>query len=192
MTHRGIALLAALAFASGCSDSTTEPIVGFDGALSFTYTGGGGGTHNASGDFTSQGQLGTSSWAVGTRQEADGLLGVVSVQPRSSTTHDFTILAVTRLTPGSSGVGAGCDPDVDVDCTGIVFYRGVSNSGFTYDFFCVLTTGSVAISSISTTRAQGTFSGTGFCYDFDGEEQPFTATNGTFNVALISDTQFPG
>ncbi len=190
MTHRGLALLAALAFASGCSD-TTEPIVGFNGALSFTYTGAGGGTHNASGDFTSAGQVTTSSWAVGSRYETDATLGVVSVQPRSSTTHDMTILAVTRLTPGSTGVGAGCDPDVDVDCTGIVFYRGLSNTGFTYEFFCVLTTGSVAISSISSTRAQGTFSGTGFCYDFDGVEQSFTMTNGTFNVALISDTQFP-
>lgn len=182
---------ALLVLAASCSDSPSTPIVGFNGALSFTYTGGGGGTHTADGDFTAitSSNLYTTDWAYGVRSEVDVVLGIVSNQPRTATSHDMTILAVNRLTTGSSSISADCDPDVDAGCTGVVFFRGQSNTFTTYEHYCILTTGTVNIASISNSRATGTFSGSGFCFDVDSNDEPFVVTNGTFNVALLSDAQ---
>lgn len=193
MKLRVIAVLVAAVAVAGCSDSPTPPVVGFNGALSFTYTGGGGGTHSANGDFTTitSTNLYTAPWAYGVRSDAEVVVGVVSNQPRTLTTHDLTVIAINRLTPGTASFSATCDPDVETACTGMVFYRGQSNTFATYEFFCILTSGTVNLSALSATRAQGTFSGSGFCFDSADNSQPFTVTGGTFDVAVLSESQLP-
>ena len=194
MQLRGIAVLATLAVIAGCSDGPTPPVVGFYGALSFTYTGGGGGTHTADGDFTTvtSANLYAQDWAYGARSDEEVVVGIVSNQPRSLTTHDMSILVINRLTTGSSSFSVDCDPEVTDACTGFVFYRAVPNAGGAgYEAYCILTSGSVNLTTISNSRAQGTFNGSGLCFDVDFNDEPFTVTGGTFNVALLSENQVP-
>ena len=188
MKHRALSFIAVVAALAGCTDST-GPVVGFNGAVSFTYSGAGGGTHSANGDFTAvtSANLYTEDWAYGVRSDVDVVTGVVSNQPRTTTTHDMMIIGVNRVTAGSSSISAECDPEVDEACTGFVFYRGQSNTFGTFEHFCILTSGSVNITSISNSRMVGTFSGSGFCFDDEQNEDAFTVTNGTFDVALISE-----
>mgnify|MGYP003580820456 CR=1 FL=1 len=188
MKHRVLSLVAVLAALTGCSDSTS-PVVGFNGAGSFTYTGAGGGTHSASGDFTAvtAANLYAEDWAYGVRSDAEVVTGVFSNQPRTTTTHDMMVIGINRVTAGSSSISAECEPEVDEACTGFVFYRGQSNAFGTFEHVCILTSGSVNITSISNSRMVGTFSGSGFCFDNEQNEDSFTVTNGSFDVALISE-----
>jgi hypothetical protein len=68
----------------------------------------------------------------------------------------------------------------------VVVLLGNSNSTLDVQQQCALTSGSVVISSISASRAAGTFSGSGTCLSSVGTPSNFSITGGTFDVALVA------
>jgi hypothetical protein len=180
---RGLIALALLASLS-CSDSSGPNILG---TVSFTYTGGGGGTFTASGNapsFSVAPPTGT-SWAVGYVEA--GEMFVAAGKPRSGARIDLALLRIGRTTAGSEPIDVNCDVDGSTPCTGMMFALNFDGNGDTGDFFCVLTGGTIVVSSVSSSRARGTFSGTGECVaGTGGAISAFSATNGTFDVAMVA------
>jgi len=169
-----IVLLGALA----CSDSAGPG----HGSLSFAYTGAGGGNFSASGDaaFTT----GT-SWAAGFLRTGETHVGAAN--PRSGVLIDLAILRLERTTPGSESIDPACNIDGSTACTGMDFYLNFNGDGDTRDFGCALTSGTIVLTEISSSRAKGTFSGTGMCVDgTGGASEAFSVSNGAFDVALVA------
>ena len=99
-----------------CSDST-EPNV--FGSLTFSYTGGGGGTFTAQGGAPSFDAPSTTvSWAVGYTETGETF--VVASKPRTGQQVDLAILRIQRTSPGSEPIDPACDEDGDVACTVMV------------------------------------------------------------------------
>ena len=169
-----IVLLGALA----CSDSAGPG----RGSVAFTYTGAGGGNFSASGDaaFTT----GT-SWAAGFVQTGETHVGASN--PRSGGLVDLAILRLERTTPGSESIDPACNIDGSTSCTGMHFYLNFNGNGDTGDFFCGLTSGTIVLTEVSSSRAKGTFSGSGTCVDgTGGASEVFSVSNGAFDVALVA------
>jgi hypothetical protein len=173
-----------LATLASCSDSSGPS--GFNGTVSFTYSGATTGSFSASGGIPS-GAPETEEWAVGFRSDEEQLVGATAIVPRSSTKHDFFFLQLPRLTVGSSTITDNCTAE---NCAAVVVDLNVDNTSGDSDFFCGLTQGTITITSISSTRVEGTFNGTGECITTAPNAVAFAITNGSFNVALVSDTGF--
>lgn len=172
-----LALLGALS----CGDST-EPNV--FGSLTFSYTGGGGGTFTAQGGVPSFDAPSTTvSWAVGYTETGETF--VAASKPRSGQNVDMAILRIQRTSAGSEPIDTGCDEDGAVACTVMVLFLNFNGNGDTGDFICGLTSGTIVITDISSTRAKGTFSGSGTCLaGTGGASSAFAVTNGSFDVAM--------
>ena len=166
-----------------CSDSSGPEM---RGSVAFTYTGAGGGTYSASGDAPSSTatEPPTGSWAAGYVRANES--HVVGSTPRSGVLIDLALLRLERTTPGSVSIDPACNIDGSTSCTGMNFYLNFNGDGDTGDFFCGLTSGTIVLTEVSSTRAKGTFSGNGNCVDgTGGSPSVFTVSNGTFDVALI-------
>jgi hypothetical protein len=176
-------LAIALFEALSCSESSGPNILG---SMTFTYTGGGGGTFSASGDAPSLTAPPTAtSWAVGFVGEGGTEVG--ASKPRSGGLVDLAVLRFQRQTVGSVNIDANCDIDGDVNCNGMILFLNFNGNGDTGDFFCGLTTGTIALIEAPMGRFKGTFSGTGNCVaGTGGAVTAFTVTNGTFDVALVA------
>ncbi len=177
-------LASALLAALSCSDSTEPSVLG---SMSFTYTGGGGGTFNVSGNappLTGTAPTST-SWAVGYVENGEVFLG--ASKPRSGQQVDLVVVRIQRTTAGSEPIDATCDEDGDVACSTMVLFLNFNGNGDSGDFFCGLTTGTIVITEISSSRAKGTFSGNGNCVSgTGGTPAAFTVTGGTFDVAMVT------
>ena len=181
MTLRYRSLLAVLVLAAGCGEGPTT-IVGFNGALAFSYSGASTGSFNASGAIpTTSAEQRTTPWAAG-YVEPGNQTSVAAATPRDASTHDFVDLYINRNTVGSSTVNSSCSSS----CSGLSFIIGAANTGASSATSCFLTDGSIAITEKSDTRVKGTFSGTGTCVSSAGGSGSFTATGGTFDVPFIT------
>jgi hypothetical protein len=186
--------VAALAFVSACGDDGPNDPSNFSGTVSFAYTGAGGGNFNVSGAAPAlSANFGGSNWAAGSRDDAANQVGLVAVRTRSGGRYDVVYLGINRVTVGSSTVQANCDPDLGENCSGLVFFTNIADTDDEYDFFCFATSGTMAITSISDTRAEGTFTGGGTCISGapGGGTSTFAITNGAFNVRLLAESQLP-
>jgi len=185
MFRRALTIAAFAAVA--CSDGTGP--TGLNGIVSFTFTGGGGGSWSVSAAAPGPGSAGTSSnMTAGVQDAESGMTVVMAFKALGGDTGDMLIIGINRLTVGSSPVASDCDPEGDVPCSGLIFAMSFNGNGDLAGQWCTLTTGSLVISEITTTRIVGTFSGTGECYDEANDDlSVFTITNGTFNVALVSN-----
>jgi hypothetical protein len=180
--HRRYFLLAgALALVASCGDSGTGSN-NLSGSLSFTYSGAISGSFSASGTLPVVTSLDTQQWAVGLRDDSQGEVIVEASKPRTSTSHDVVVLFITRTTVGSSSVDCGQNT-----CADLFFDFDADNSTGDAQQSCFLTSGTLAISTITTSRVTGTFSGTGACFDVGGGSASFTVNSGTFDVALVQD-----
>jgi len=181
---RHVLVSAALFSALSCSDSSGP---GIHGSLAFTYTGAGGGTFSASGDapaFGAPPPPGT-SWVGGYVQANQSFVG--GSTPRSGVLIDLAIVRVERTTPGSESIDPACNIDGSAPCTGMNFYLNFNGDGDTGDFFCGLTSGTIVLTAVSSSRAKGTFSGSGSCFDgTGGGPSVFSVSNGSFDVALVA------
>ena len=168
--------------ALSCSDSSGPT----RGSLAFTYTGAGGGTFSASGDAPpSSGPPTGTSWAAGYLQANQSFLA--GSTPRSGVLIDLAILRAERTTPGSESIDSVCNIDGSASCTGMNFYLNFNGDGDTGDFFCGLTSGTIVLTEVSSSRAKGTFSGGGTCFDgTGGGSEASEVSNGAFDVALIA------
>jgi hypothetical protein len=180
--HRRYSLLAAaLALVASCGDSGTENN-NLSGSVNFTYSGAISGSFAASGALPVITSLETQQWAVGARDEANGEIIVEALKPRTSTSHDVAVLFIPRLTVGSSSVDCP-----QTTCAGGFFDFDVNNSTGDSQQTCFLATGTLTISTITSSRVTGTFSGTGSCVDASQNIAAFSVNSGTFDVALVQD-----
>ena len=174
-----VALLGALA----CSDSSGPTT---HGSLAFTYTGGGGGSFSAAGDAPSLISPPTAtSWAVGYVQAGETY--VAASNPRSGGRQDLAILRIELTSTGSQSIDASCNIDGSTSCTGMELSLNFNGNGDTADFFCGLTSGTIVVTEKTSSRAKGTFSGSGSCVaGTGGAISAFAVTNGSFDVALVT------
>ena len=180
MRFKPLVLVASLALLPSCKDSTGPS--GLNGTLTFAYSGAMTGNFSASGQFNPV-NMETEAWAAGERDDATGELFVGAAVPRNASSHDILGMAIERLTTGSADINANCTSN----CAFVAIIFGNNNTGSGFLLACDIETGTVTITEISTTRARGTFSGTGTCAPPAGTPaQAFTVANGTFDVALIS------
>ena len=166
-----------------CSDASGP---GIRGTISFAYTGGGGGSFNASGDARTLGApLPTStSWVLGFVEEGETFIGASS--PRSGGLVDMVILRIKRTGIGSESIDPTCDTDGGVSCTGMVLYLNFNGNGDSADFYCSLTSGAIVLTEVTSSRAKGTFSGNGSCIaGSGGAPAAFAVSGGAFDVALV-------
>lgn len=169
---------------ASCSDSSS-PNGAASGTVAFTFTGGGGGSYNVTGAIpVNQASLYTTAWAAGERIDANGTVEVLSIRPQTASTFDEVYIGIPRTTAGNSAIDVNCTAAA---CTEVLFLIGTNASGSQFQFLCTLESGTVTITSISSTRAAGTFGGTGSCSSSSGT-QAFTVTGGSFDVPLVSDT----
>ena len=184
MISRNLLLVPSLALIAACGSDGPTTVTAFDGALSFTYSGGTSGTFNASGSLpsTASGQT-TTAWAAA-QASATSEMFVGAVSPRSATTHDLVGIFIQRNTVGTETINSSCG----FNCNGMDITIGMANSGSTFTVNCFLGSGSIAITEKSASRMKGTFSGTGQCMTSTGSAAgAFTVTNGTFDVAIVPD-----
>ena len=179
--HMRVLFAASLAILASCGDSSGPG--NNSGTVGFSYSGATAGSFNASGRLPLNGQTETVQWAAGFRSDVDVAIGVIATSPRNSTSHDFFILQIPRLTTGSATIDPSCTAD---NCAVVLVDINANNSTSEAEFSCGLTAGTLTLTSVTSSRAEGTFSGTGECVSLAGTTA-FTVTNGTFDVALISN-----
>jgi hypothetical protein len=182
-------LLGALAIAASCSDSTSPK--GNSGALSFGYAGSasGTGTFNVSGVYpTLAADVGKANAAGAAKNSAGTGFQVAGIRTQANSKFDVVVLNIPSLTVGTSTINAAvCQPTSSDSCPALVYVTGVSQTDQQGTLLCLLGTGNIAITSVTSTRLKGTFTGSGLCSD--GTQNPptdFTVTNGTFDVAIVS------
>ena len=184
MISRHRLLVTSLVFLAACGSDGPTTVTGFDGALTFTYSGANSGTFSASGSLpsTASGQA-TTAWAAA-QASATSEMFVAAASPRSSTTHDFVGIFIQRNTVGTETINPSCS----FNCNGVDLTIGAANSGSTFTVMCYLTSGSIASTEKSASRMKGTFSGSGECLTSTGAAAgALTVTNGTFDVAIVPD-----
>ncbi|HXG71839.1 MAG TPA: hypothetical protein VNJ04_14625 [Gemmatimonadaceae bacterium] len=180
LVGRSVALVA-------CGGDTTAPKnLPTSGSLSFSFSGGTPGSYSATGlpPANGTGALGPSPWAAGVRDDARQAIQVVGSVPKTSTTWDLAVVQIARLTVGSNTINSSCTGAL---CTGVsvAFESNQASNSFTLVY--LLTTGTATISSVSSTRPIGRFSGSGSCISMTGTSSAFTVTGGTFDVPLFAD-----
>lgn len=194
---RSITALLALAVTVSCSDSPSGPNGAASGSLSFGYNGG---TLVSAGSFAASGGLpasqtaqNTTDWAAGVRDDqSNNNISVIGSVPRAGSRVDLAMLMFDRSTAGTSTISVNCDTET---CPAVVFWYNLSESqNATGEVLCGLETGTMTLATVTTTRATGSFSGTGSCISLDDftTETTFTVTNGSFDVPLLTDVPGAG
>ena len=168
---------ALLAVTAGCGDGTGPG--GVSGSVSFSHSGASTGTFSASGSvLVADPQAAT--WAAGTRDDASQSIDVEGYVAHPSSTHDYVHLHFPQLTPGTVTIANGAAVDIAF---------GQPQAG-TATWYCFLTSGSVVVTSLSSARVRGSFSGSGICLPAaSGSPVAFTVTNGSFDVPLVDITE---
>jgi hypothetical protein len=169
-------LAALLPAVTGCGDGTGPS--GMNGRLSFSYSGATSGTFDASGSIFSADPFG-STWAAGARDEANETLAIAANLARTSNSFDNVVIDFPQLTPGT--VTIANDAHVAVAL-------GQPQTGLP-TWSCDLTSGSVTVTFLTDSRARGSFSGTGVCFNGAGTSGAFMVTNGSFDVPVVSGIQ---
>lgn len=189
MKTRQLLLAASLAVLAGCGSDKVTTVTGFNGALSFTYTGSG--TGSISGSFSATGSLPASSanqmtqqWAAGVLSNSDGGVYGDAAVPATASTHHFFGFFINRTTVGSSTINT--TTCTSASCPEVFFLFGAPNSGSSLSAqTCSIDAGTIAITEITSTRVKGTFSGTGQCFTPSFATTNITISNGTFDLALV-------
>jgi hypothetical protein len=185
--HTRVLAAGLFALLASCSDSNDPDNLIASGTVEFSYSGAPGGTYDVTGAVPiSQSQAFTTSWAAGARDDDNDVLDVVSVRARGSGLFDDVFISIPRVTPGNVTVSSSCTAEY---CAEMAFTIGAStSSAVDFEHFCELESGTLTITSISSTRATGTFSGIGVCFDDQINESNFAVSGGSFDVALTSNT----
>lgn len=189
MKHARVLFAAAFALVASCSDSEPDGF-GASGTVTFSLSGVPGGPWNVSGrPPVSQSQAFTTNWSAGLRDDSDGAITVVSVRAQSGGLADNLFMTIPRLTAGSEEIDLNaCDSTTEV-CAEFGFLLGWDPDTFDeFDYSCELTAGTLTISSISSTRASGSFSGIGTCTDANLDDFDISVNSGTFDVGIAGSS----
>ncbi|CAN5489483.1 hypothetical protein BH09GEM1_BH09GEM1_10850 [soil metagenome] len=190
MIYRRLAVTVSLALLAACgSGSVTNSIdVATSGSLSFNFTGGGGGTYNATGGISSATLASTpytTTWAAGYKDTNDNSTNIAANVPRTSTTSDFAAITFKGQAAATVSIANSCTATTTVACNSVSLLIGQSSSGAVFTSFCTLTSGTITIASISSTNVSGSFSGAGTCVTSTGSSTTWIVTNGSFSVPLL-------
>lgn len=181
--RRAALILASIPLLVSCSSDKGTGPGDLEGLLEFLFSGMTSGSFSAQGSLTSTTNPSTTaSWAAGYRDEQEGALVVEAVKPQSGGTYDLVAITIPRLTTGSSTIDINCT----TSCAAVIVLFRQNDSTQDFQFLCGLESGTLTISSISSTRAAGTFSGSGTCFDASFTQGSFSVTGGTFDVVLVS------
>lgn len=189
MKLRYCALLACCIALTACEDDLLPPTT-ISSSLSFSYTGAGTSattSYSATGTIPSNisTSFGSSAWAAGSVHPTANYVVIGASVPKTTTTWDLTSIGITRKTTGSAAIDPTCDED-STTCTGVFIFFGKGQNDLDFAYACQLTSGTVTISAITSSRATGTFSGTGTCATSAGAISNFSVSNGSFDVVLTS------
>jgi len=183
--HTRVLAAGLFALLASCSDTTDPETLTEPGTVAFSFSGASGSSFDVTGaPPVNQSQALTTSWSVGARDNSDGFVTVLSVRARSGGLFDEVYMAIPRLTAGSATVDVN---NCTTDCAEFVFTIGAPTSGAVqWEYFCEMEAGTLTISTISSQRVTGTFSGIGVCTDDNLDDTNFAVSGGTFDVALAS------
>lgn len=175
----------------GCGVETTSPsTLGAPGSLTFAYTSViGTGTYFATGAAPADRawNFGSTPWAVAKRDNVNQSIDASASVPTTNATWDYTIVRVSRATVGSNTISNPLNRGCTALCTSVTILFGSTQTAATAQLVCFLSSGTVALTSVSDTHAVGTFSGRGSCVNQAGTSTSvFTVTNGTFDVDIVS------
>lgn len=192
MSHKRITLIAILSMLAACGgDSTTNPIdVATSGSMSFNYTGGGNGTFSATGGITSAALASspyTTTWAAGFKEASDNSTTIAANVPRTATTSDISAITVKGQSTGTFTIDPSCVETSTSTCNDVLLITGWASGGQTFSSSCLLSSGSITISTLSSTNAVGTFSGSGTCFTATGASSVWVVSNGAFNVPVLAN-----
>ena len=190
MSHKRLAILASLSVLMACgSDSVTSPIdAATSGSLSFSYTGGGGGTYTATGGISSATLASApyaTTWAAGYKDATTNSTNIAANIVRTSTTSDVVIITIKGQTASTGSIVVDCTPTSTSACNSVTLLVGKTSSGTTFGNICSLTSGTITIASLSSLNANGSFSGSGTCVTSTGGTSAWVVINGLFNVPLL-------
>lgn len=190
MKFRHVPVVAALFTLVGCGgDSPTGINNGtVSGTTSFTYTGAGGGTFSATGAISSAALMTSpysTLWSTGWKDNADNSTNVLANIPRAGGRADFVVVTINRQSVGSGSIDFSCTANASTTCNALDFVIGVTANGEDFTNICSLESGTITISSTSSTSAAGSFSGSGSCISSTNVMTGFTVTNGSFSVPLF-------
>ncbi|HLM66600.1 MAG TPA: hypothetical protein VK358_03690, partial [Longimicrobium sp.] len=146
------------------------------------------GTYQAEGDPSLTVPPITQTFALGQRVAGETTLRVLSNVARSTQQQaDFATITIPRLTVGRVDIVGTCPGET---CASVFLALEVSTSAAVSQarYSCALDAGTIRINSITGTRAQGTFEGTGRCIGRPGtaDLDQFSITGGTFDVNVIN------
>lgn len=179
MTIRRLFLAGAIACTTAsCEDGGP---LNLNGSIAFSHSGAVSGSFDATGRVPFL-DVNSNAWAAGSRDDQNGLVAAVGLVPRASDRFDMVALSIPRLTPGSSTITANCTGQ---QCAVASVDFSLSDSDADFSHICLLTSGTIAISSISDNRVSGSFSGSGVCTNASNQTQSFTVSGGTFDVPIL-------
>lgn len=167
-----------LAVATACSDISGPGAL--SGNLSFSHSGATSGTFSASGSVLAADPQAV-DWAAGVRDDQSQSIAIAAHIPRANNTSDEVAIEFPQLTTGTVNIAN--------NGAHVAMAFGQPQSG-TPTWSCALTSGSVVLTSLSSTRASGSFSGTGTCTGSTGGPTAFTVTEGSFDVPLVDAGSF--
>jgi hypothetical protein len=174
----------AAALTLGCAGDASPPNTA--GVVSFSYSGAASGTFNATGSQpASAAEFETKPWGAGHLFTGGDGSSVTSVAPRNSTTHDYLVVLIPANSPSTSQIDFdNCTANV---CASVFFVLARANaSDAVFEQDCYLQTGSITITSVTSSRMQGTFSGNGTCETQAGATSSVVVTNGAFDVPILA------
>lgn len=133
------------------------------------------------------------TWAFGFLNPSDRNTVIEAHIARADGLSDQALIVLDRQRPGSSAVGErlsiyeNCAPFFGISCTRVEALFSTTSDPFNDDaaVACYLAEGTVTLTSLTETRAVGTFSGTGFCVTSAGG-YPWAVQSGTFDVGMVA------
>jgi hypothetical protein len=181
--------LCGLCVVASCGNDVTPPdTIGESGSLSLSFAGAGTSgtsTFSATGAVPSSVAVsfGSKPWAAGAKDDQNQNLVIFASVPKSSSIWDYITLNIVGQGTGSRTVISTCTSG---NCNAVSMVFGSNQSTTNFQYLCSLTSGTIAVASVTATRITGTFSGTGDCFSSSGASSPFSIANGTFDVGIYS------
>jgi hypothetical protein len=155
------------------------------GSISFNFTGATTGTYSATGTYDSNA---TTGQGVGGFRYSSGGAGYLQINAyKINSATDWSILTVTLRNPGTLATGTytvNVDPNANnfASLTWVPHYN--PNQPATYNDAYISATGSFVLSTLTSSNAQATFSGTAVY--LPSPTQTINLASGSFNVNYIS------
>jgi hypothetical protein len=166
---------------AACADSTSPEHDDGVGRVEFLYT-----SPNSpvSGSFAAEGarpaDLETGTWAAAATDQGDAM---VVARRQSGGVHDQAIIFIPGGTTGTSAIV----PDCDDSCAAITVVVHQSIGESVREYLCAIDQGTVTISTLTSGRIKGTFSGTGSCESpHDPNHPALSIKQGTFDAPFVS------